>query len=244
MKSFKKVLLVIFSLGALINVAFAEGLLADVGISLSGDFAFNSSYIFRGQKLDSADVMQSGLYAEGYGLSLGVWKSQTSKTRNFIGSEEIDYIIGYSRGFGLLTLGLGYTYYDYPMVAGDSLGDLTGEREVSFTLGIDMSLAPSVLIANNYTNDILYYEISLGHSIELVEYISASFGLVGGFFNSEVVEGFGFYDISLGFDFQLTDNLIITPNIHYVSPEGDLDHQGAGNQDDEIYGGIVLGYNF
>jgi hypothetical protein len=98
-------------------------------------------------------------------------------------------------------------------------------------------------MANNYTNDILYYELGLSHSVEVSKYISANFGLITAFYNRNQIKGFSYYDASFGLGMKLSDKLSMTPNIHFMSPQGDFKDAKKGNHDDELYGGVNLSYS-
>jgi uncharacterized protein (TIGR02001 family) len=100
------------------NIANAE---------LSANAGFVSEYYFRGQNLGDA-ALYAGVDYEAGGFYAGTWWIDDGDSGN--DGLETDFYFGYGFDVGSVSLGLGYTRYEYTYT-----GDF--EHEINFTAGIN-----------------------------------------------------------------------------------------------------------
>ena len=243
-------------LGALFSPAFAEseGLLADSGITASGDVAFYSEYVWRGILLDGDPVVQPGFYLSGpdskYGkLTAKFWSSHDlSNSDPRTTSEEYDYILDYTYNLSDASLSFGYSYYDYPAA------DLFSKEFYTGIAFPKVFLSPSLFYYRDYGTPEdggglgSYTVVNLTKSIPFeIKGSPASLELAGHYgYNYELfINGKGGdIGLSVGLKLQLTKSLTCTPNINYSLPLGDLEKTSDGNQKARVYTGAVLNYSF
>jgi hypothetical protein len=234
--------------------AASEGLLANSGITASGDVSFYSEYVWRGFLLDGDPVVQPGFYVYSpdweYGkLTAKFWSSHDlSNSDPRTTSEEYDYILDYTYNFPDASLSLGHTYYDYP--AADTFSK-------EFYVGIALPkvfLTPSLFYYRDYGNPEdggglgSYTVFNLAKSLPFeIKGTPASLELAGhyGYNYKLFINGKGGdLGLSAGFKLQLTKNLTCMPNINYSLPMGDLKNKSDGAQKVRVYTGAVFSYSF
>jgi len=235
---------VVVSMIFLSSSVFAKGLLSDNGFSASGSLGVYSKYVWRGFKLDGDPVIQPGFDISGYGVTLSMWSSFDADNKDELNSDELDYIIDYTKDFEKFSLSVGNTFYTFPE------SDLRSEE---FYIGASFStlLSPSLTIYYDYGDeadggaDGYYIVLSGSHSFVLANDITFDLGGSVGYNSELFIAGEG-EDVllSAGFTIPLTENLTFSPMIAYSMPFGDLENEADGNQDKEFYGGFSLGYSF
>jgi hypothetical protein len=243
-------------LGALFSPAFAEseGLLANSGITASGDVAFYSEYVWRGILLDGDPVVQPGFYLSGpdskYGkLTAKFWSSHDlSNSDPRTTSEEYDYILDYTYSLTDASVSFGYTYYDYPAA------DLFSKEFYTGIAFPKVFLSPSLFYYRDYGTPEdgggmgSYTVVNLAKSIPFeIKGSPASLELAGHYgYNYELfINGKGGdIGLSAGLKLQLTKSLTCMPNINYSLPLGDLEKTSDGNQEARVYTGAVFSYSF
>ncbi len=240
--------LVILAFFCVFGEVFAEeGMLNKAGVEASGTLDYYSKYVWRGFLLDSDSVIQYGFDLSKYGLTLSFWGSQDVENDDALDSDELDYIVDYTKEFENVSLSLGHTYYDFPET------DTTSKEFYIGTTLPNMLLGPTLAYYHDYGDesdgggDGDYIVLEVSHSFGLAEDSSASFDLGGhvGYNDGLFINGEGGdYLVSVGFTIPLTENLSFVPNANYSIPFGDVEDVDDGNQDDEFYGGFSLGYDF
>ncbi|MDD5613888.1 MAG: hypothetical protein PHQ54_02310 [Candidatus Omnitrophica bacterium] len=219
------------------------------GLDISFDSAVYSKYIWRGFKLDSDLVLQSGLYIEKSGFNLSLWSNCDLRSRDSFNSDEVDYSISYSYGlkdrFDLnIALLFGYTYYDFPPAG-------TNSQEFFIGIGWDILLRPSLTWFHDFESESKgggrgnYFAAELGHSVEIGN-SPLTLDLSGhlGYNRRLFIAGDGFdAGLNIGLTFKVSDKISLSPSLGCSLPLGDLRASDDGNQRGEIFGGIALVFN-
>lgn len=99
-----------------IVVAAVAGMPAVASAELTGNVGLSSNYVWRGltQTADGAAISGGLDYSGPYGLSAGIWTSNTD-----FGSPELDLYAGYGVEFGDFGISVGYIGYLYPGIDDD-----------------------------------------------------------------------------------------------------------------------------
>ena len=202
------------ALGVFTSSAFAAE--ATMGVDVA------SSYIFRGAAVNDSFVAQPYLEVGGFpkidGLSVGVWgnldldddSSGTPKSGEF---SEVDLYASYDLPFGcdLFTTSLSYTEYLYPN------SELDADREIGLVTAFDTLLNPSLGVHVGIDGGIqeqVYFELGLGHDVELSEDLTLSLGgVVAALVQSQdstADDGISYANLSAGLSYGLLSAKIIT----------------------------------
>jgi hypothetical protein len=247
---------------ALAGAAFAanDGVLSDLGISVSGDMSYYSEYLWRGFLLDGDPVAQTGIYVASPATPLGkltakFWMSKDMENRDSRLSDEFDYILDYTYDFSKASVSVGHTYYDYPDQTGLDGAPKTFSRE--FYAGVTLPkvfLTPSIFVYRDYgdQNDGgglgNYFVASAAYSIPVkLKAYACSLDLSGhyGYNRKLFIKGNG-GDIGLGagFTVPLTKTMTMTPGVNYSAPLGDLKRKDDGAQETRVFTGMTVKYTF
>ncbi len=246
----KKINVVVFVFGILIllgsNIRAKEDILTGLkGISVSGDYALYSSYVWRGFELDSDPVAQTGLNIAYNVITVGIWNSQDITYKDSVNSAEVDFVIDLTKEFGDVSVSLGNTFYTFP--AADAISK-------EFYLGISYGtlFSPVFTLYYDYGKESdgggegAYCKIAFGHSIPLaVPDISLELSGSLGINNKLFIAGDGGdFGVSSSLNVSLKKGLSFSPAISYVVPFGDMADDNDGAQEAAIYGGFSFGYEF
>jgi len=229
-----------------------KGLFDEAGISITGDIAYYSDYVWRGFLLDGDAVVQPGIYIAGPETAFGTltakfWSSHDLNNSDSRASEEYDYILDYTFGFNDIDVSFGHTYYDFP-------GTDSFSRE--FYAGIalpNVFLSPSLCVYRDYGRPEdgggqgTYTVLNAAYSVPLtVARYACSLDLSGHYgYNHELfINGKG-ADIGLqaGFAVPLTKNSSLVPNVNYSIALGDLKKETDGNQKKRMFAGLALQFS-
>ena len=141
----KRELLSVVTIAALTTTPFAFASEESDGVTVEGNVALASDYIWRGQTQTLNEAAISGGFDLGLdsGIYLGVWGSNVDFGAN--DNVEIDYYGGVAGEFSAVGYDLGYIDYNYPGGSGDfeewylglssTVSDL--ELGVTFSFGVD-----------------------------------------------------------------------------------------------------------
>jgi len=245
---------VIVGLSICVAPAFGqgEGVLSDLGISVSGDVSYYSEYIWRGMLLDGDPVIQPGWYISSPDWKAGkltakLWTSHDlSNSDPRTTSEEYDYILDYTYALDSVSFSAGHTYYDFPQADAFS-------KEFYVGVGFPkVFLSPSAFYYRDYGSQEdgggmgSYTLVNLAKSLPFeIKGTPASLELAGHYgYNYELfINGKGGdIGLSVGLKLQMTKNLTCMPNINYSIPTGDLKSASDGNQKERFYTGVVVAY--
>lgn len=232
--------------------ARSEGVLSDAGITVSGDVAYYSDYVWRGMLLDGDPVIQPGWYVSGPDWKAGrltakVWTSHDLSNRDHRKSEEYDYILDYTYAMKNISVSAGHTYYDFPEA------DLFSREWYAGIAFPTIFLSPSVFVYRDYGDQDdgggmgTYTVINAAKSIPVsVWKTSASVEVSGHYgYNHELfINGTG-ADVGLtaGLKMALTESLTVMPNVNCSIPLGDLESKADGNQKERVYWGVLVQYS-
>ncbi len=173
---------------ALVAPAYAQ--------SVGGEVALYSAYVWRGFDAAPALSVQPSATAGMAGLSLNAWAAIPVASRDkYEATDEVDLTLSYGRSFGIVRPVVGFIEYLYP----NGPKDYTHTEEVFAGVGIDVLLSPTLTAYYDFGfNDAPYISLAVSHSVQLMDALSLSPGLVAGVsgYNDE----FGFNDITASVD--------------------------------------------
>jgi hypothetical protein len=229
-----------------IHAHCSQALLEDTGIEVSSDVAVYSDYIWRGFRLDNDPVIQPGLYLSAYGIEASIWGSFDIDADDSLNSDEVDYSLGYSYDFSdsldvPFTASGGFTYYDFPAANAFS-------KEFYLGCSLDVILSPAFTWYHDFGDeedgggDGDYFLAELSHSVPVSDWpVSLDFSAHGGYNRELFIEGDGpDAGFSAGITLSLSENCSVSPSVNYSIPLGDLEDSDDGNQDEQLYGGVVV----
>lgn len=153
-------------------------------LSISGSFAYESEYIFRGADLSDHSFqpgVEFGYGALGGDVYFGIWSSHEISNTDDVNTE-VDFYAGYAVGLDEfiedvpLTLDVGFTYYFYPdagavappLFPTTQVG-IDRTREVYIGISADTLLSPALYYYYDFDLEQSVLELSIGHSIDLAE---------------------------------------------------------------------------
>lgn len=236
-------------MGMFANPAQAEykdGILPALEIEASGTLDVYSRYVWRGFTLDTDPVVQPGFNLSGYGVTLSFWSSFDADSNDGTNSDEVDFVIDYTKEFDGFSVSAGHTNYDFPGVA-------TYSKEWYVGASFDVLLAPSITYYQDYGKeenggaDGRYISLGISHSFTIVEdpSITLDLGANIGFNNELFIKGDGGdYLLTAGLTVPLTKTLSMSPVMGYAIPFGDLEDVNVGSQKNRFYAGLSLGFDF
>lgn len=239
------------------------GLLAMVTIAMADSeitVDYGSSYIWRGQVLNSAAVVQPGMtVSTPIGLYLNAWGNMDATKKNELGGKftEVDLTAGYSLPLeGMVSIDVGAISYLFPYnnEQGEDGADETAE--VFASIGLDVPLAPTLAVY--YDVDEVkgaYINAGIGYSYAATEAVSVDAGLSIGWGSSKYNEAYFAEDgakfndalLSIGAAYALTEELSVGATLAYSYL---LDSAIRDNAEDlyghkgNSYAGLNLTYGF
>jgi len=222
------------------------------------DLPINSTYMWRGLELNEDPVFQPAVWAGFRGFSLTVWGNmEMTNAYNGHGEDgdsgdftEIDYILAYAGSLHKLNYSLGYIYYDYPHTA------YAGTYEFFGSISYDLFVSPALTVYRDFKEaDGWYAVVSLSHEHELKKVFgstlmaSASMGYSSenhsAFYYGSGHAIFSDSQLSLGLKIPLSENISITPSIHYSALlDGAVRGRGLNKRDDTLWCGLTLAFGF
>lgn len=239
-------LLIGLSMNAFAEGTEKEGILPNLGIEASGTFDVYSKYIWRGFALDTDPVLQPGFNLSSHGFTFSFWSSWDFDNNDSLDSDEIDYVLDYTKEFEYLSASAGHTYYEFP-------GIDTFSKEFYVSLGLtNMPLSPALTYYYDYGDEVQgggdgqYVTLDVSHSFTLIEEMDVTLDLNGrvGYNKELFIAGEGGDGlVSAGLSIPLTKDLSISPSVNYAMPFGDIDDSSDGNQRDRFYYGVSLAYS-
>jgi uncharacterized protein (TIGR02001 family) len=205
-------------------------------------------YLWRGFDLSGGKaVVQGGVDLSAYGFTVSYWSNlQTSRSEGagLEGGEitETDIVLDYSFDLNdLVSVSVGNIFYQ--------LDGLEDTNELYLGLALNTILEPSFTVYYDYDKADetgLYYTAAVGHSFELVESLGLSLGALISY-NEESDYAVGDYsdwhnyELSVGLDYSLNDNVSISPAFLYSSPISD---EAKDAIDSETLTGVSITFAF
>lgn len=236
-----------FSLAGNLYAEDTRGLLPQLELEASATMDAYSRYVWRGFTLDTDPVFQPGFNISGYGLTLSFWGSFDADNNDTLNSDEVDFIVDYTKEYDHFSFSIGNASYNFP-------GTDTYSEEVYLGIAFsDVFLSPSLTYYYDYGNeehggaDGEYINLGITYSLIMIEEPQISLDLAASVgYNDELfIQGQGGdYLISAGLTSPLAENLTCSAVIAYAIPFGDLNSSTDGNQKNRFYSGFSLGFSF
>lgn len=225
----------------------------DIDASISATMDYYSKYVWRGMLLDDDNVLQPGVEMAVGGVTVGFWGSWDVESEDSRSSDEVDGYIDYSFDLGFLGedmemvgMSLGHTWYTFPA------GNLNAQ-EYYVGLSLDTFLSPSLTWYHDYSDEASggadgdYVIGSIGYSVPISEEygISLDLGQELGYNDGYFIVGEGGYSLTtVGVSLPLSESVSMSASASYSVPFGDLEDDGDGNYDNELYYGVGLAFAF
>ncbi len=223
---------------------------AMAAIEVEGDayVGVYDKYLWRGFDLSgSMPVAQGGVDLTSGNYTLSYWTNVQLSSDNGEGlksgeATENDFILDYSRDLNdLISISVGDIYY--------MLDGIDDTHELYLTVGLSTILEPSLSVYYDWDEadeNGLYYTASIGHSFDLMEKLGLSLGaLVGYNDKSDYAVGnysdWHNYELSVGADYALTDQLSISPS--FLFSEG-LSDEAKEVIESEMMAGVAVTFTF
>ena len=215
--------------------------------------AFNSHYIWRGQKLSEKSVIQPTVGISCNGWAANIWMNTDLHTKE---TSETDLTLSYSTTASSVSLDFGYINY--------ALDGAADTHEFFVIAGFDAILNPAIEF---------YYDVdegeggfvvaSIGHSVEICDDISLDIGVAASANLENTVMGTvkgsngvdkdfsGLYhgDLSVSLSLPACGNISITPSAGYTLALSDdakeaIEGISTDSDNENFYGGVTLSFDF
>ena len=222
MTKMKKILAILASVMATASLVEASEL------SVSGTFAWESEYIFRGVRLadeyfaPSIDVSYGDFYA-------GIWAALPVEGTKWDGTDqnEVDYYAGYGLGLSeTISADFGFTYYTYPEAEEDFFGD-PNTFEIYGGLSFDVPFSPAVYVFYDFDLDALTLEVSGGHTVELTEESAVDFSIYLGNVAPDEGSDYVYYGAGVSYSYSLTENASVSIGVNYYGADEAMEADGS-----------------
>jgi len=248
----------VFVIGSL-NVVYAE----EEGPTASADVAILSQYIWRGQELSrDSIVIQPSMTISYMGFSANLWGNLDTdqyKSDEDDNWNETDFTLSYGKEFGMLSVEGGYIYY--------GLDGCEDTQEIFVSLGLDTFLSPSLTVYKDIdAYPSWYFLLGISHAFEITEKVSLELSgsvsyllskddddypeIDNGTPTGDEFENFHDGVISASLPIAVTKYMTITPTLSYTFPlssdaSDEMEWRSKkGNDDNFIYGGVILSMAF
>lgn len=221
-----------------------------IEVEVSGSVDYYNKYIWRGFTLDKDSVIQPSVTISANGFEVGYWGSFDLQNDDALTSDESDGWIGYSFDLGFIDesleivgISVGHTWYAFPAA------DLYS-KETYLGISVDTFLSPYFTWYHDYEDEAQggadgdYFMFGVGHSFTLAEDLGITLDVgqeIGINDKAFIADNGGYSLTTLALNIPLSENVTAVPTVAYSSPWGDI--KDAGN-DDEVYGGVSVGFSF
>lgn len=203
--------------------------------SVTADFPYVSSYVFRGVKITD-DAFQPSLKLTAGSAYAGIWTSQPIDG-DF--DNEIDFYGGYNfalaNGWGI---DLGATLYYYPQVKkGSGIHDATIEPYVGLT-GTVSGVGLGAYVYRDFTLDVTTVQGNVSYSIPVNDIVSINLAANLGVVSPDDGDEYTYYGASIQLPWKISDKAVVTTGISYAT--NDIDNA----EDNIFWGNIGFTYTF
>ncbi len=232
--------LAVFGLGMVTNGIAAITVEGEVYVGVF------DKYLWRGFDLsDSRPVAQGGVDLSAGNLTLSYWSNwQLNSSDNIPAGNitETDIVLDYTQDVGeWFTASIGNIWY--------SLKDADDTNELYVSVTANTLLSPTFTLYWDWDeadDEGLYFTLDISHSVELLDDLSLSLGaLVSYNLHSDYAvgeySGFHNYELSIGLDYALTDQLTLSP--YFLFSSG-ISSAAKDAIDTETLAGINLSFTF
>ncbi len=203
-------------------------------------------YLWRGFDLsDGRPVVQGGVDLSSGNFTVSYWSNWQLSSSDEIPSgeaNETDIILDYSFDIGeMLSVSVGDIWY--------ALDGIEDTNELYLSATVNTLLSPTVGIYWDWDaaeEEGLYFTADVSHSFDLTDGLSLSLGALVSYNNHcdySVGDygGFHNYELSVGMDYALTDQLTVSPAFTYSSG---ISSAAKKNIDSEMLAGVNLTFAF
>jgi len=231
-------------------LVFGAGMVTSsfAAITVEGDVYAGvfDKYLWRGFDLSGGKpVIQAGTDMSAGNFTLSTWFNWQLKSAGGLDSGELnetDVILDYSRDIGeMLSVSVGDIWY--------ALDGAEDTNELYLSATVNTLLSPTFAMYWDWDaaeEDGLLFAADISHSFDLMEDLSLSLGaLVSYNLHSDYsvgdYAGFHNYELSVGLDYVLTDQLSVSPSFTYSSG---ISSAAKESIDSEILAGVNLTFTF
>ncbi len=244
------------------------------------DVSVLSAYIWRGQEMTRGSVVVEPSATISYkGFTFNAWgnldtKPYSAANANYAGKHtETDFIVSYSKKFGILQVTPGYIYYALGAPYTGATAPLDSQ-EVFLTLGLDTILAPTLTAYKEIDHyHQWYFLLGVSHTFALHEKVGLKLAATASYlasndentyakYNSSAVATTDKYNnfhegtVSISLPVAVTKSFTVAPTASYVFPLCDdarYEMKGRGLQgvtsttdrnSSFLYGGITVSFAF
>lgn len=222
----------------------------------SSGLAFETKYIWRGQLMVDAPVLQPEASLSKYGLTLSYWgnfSTDSSQERFTEHDYTVDYTfnIGKSREFlcietdtlefiNPIDISFGQIFYVFPEYSGENFHT----EEVYLGISYDILLEPAFTWYLDYGRGAgSYLELSIGHTFDMAKDVDIGLGITAGYNAGQWGYGYKLAPILFFGEVNITvfKYFTITPNINYsLAVDRTREDKGLAYSS-EFYGGVKIG---
>ena len=239
-----KLVMAAVATAGLFGVAWADDT-NDVDVTVQGELAWVSSYVWRGQVLSDDAVVQPALTVEKAGFSINVWANyDTSGHASSDGAQfnEVDLTGSYSRQFGPVELTGSYAEYLFPHQTREEDSTITvdereipakrgvaypGTREISLSASLpDLPVVPQLTVVKDIDEAEGYYAaagLSYSHDLitdSLTVDMGASLGFASAAYNRFYFgvdrDTWNDVNVAASITYSVTEALALTPGVQYT----------------------------
>ncbi|MBF0493716.1 MAG: hypothetical protein HQL28_01125 [Candidatus Omnitrophica bacterium] len=235
--------------------------------------AFLTKYIWRGQNLGDAPVMQNDYSLSKYGLTFDLWTNysfnndKSKDAGRYEEFTEVDYALDYTfnaaktyerlGGTGAeflapVNFSFGYTYYTFPILPRDN--KYADSHEVYSGCSLDVLLKPFVKwywdvdsgkgAAGYGSGDGSYFLAGIGHSFDLGSNVALNLGMTAAYNDQQWTQNRGWSDMVFSGD-------ITVPVLKYFTIKPNVSYSLLLDRDvynhtqsNEFYGGVTIGFAY
>ncbi|MGF1451330.1 MAG: hypothetical protein ACFB21_04540 [Opitutales bacterium] len=235
-------------------------------LSVSGTFAYESEYIFRGEQF-AQHSFQPGVELAfpvvGGSLYGGVWANMPINDNEdavagnpAIYGNEIDFYAGYAIDVtDIISLDAGFTYYWFPEAtvnAGNppAFGGDEETEEIFAGIGADVLLSPAAYFYYDFSLETFTIELSSGYSFDLGDYAGVDGASIdtGGYLGFVFDQTDGeqdrvYWGINVDLVYALSENVSASVGARYAGNDKDSD-RSPSDDDSHLWWGASIGFAY
>ncbi|MEN6624328.1 MAG: hypothetical protein ABFD50_22625 [Smithella sp.] len=209
------------------------------------DVSVLSAYILRGyEQTRNSIVIQPAATLNYKGFSASIWgnldtQPYAADNANYTSKyTETDYILSYSKKFGILQVAPGYVYYALGAPNSGAIAP-PDAQEVFLTLGLDTILSPTFIAYKEIDHyHYWYFQFGISHTFALHERVGLKLSATAGYLKSDDINENGMYakydsnsqattdkynnfhdgTLSVNLPIAITKSLTVIPTVSYVFP--------------------------
>jgi len=205
-------------------------------LGAEASIGYDTKYVFRGvdfgDNLIWGDVNITVPLNDTVDLNVGAWYASLADD-DF---DELDIYGGISADLGAFEIGVGLTWYYFPMTDDDALEPGISISTSAGPLDVSLGYYYDLEVDGSYIELAAQSEIEVSDTVSLVPGVSVSYG--DDYYG---VSGFNNVGVSLALPIALSDSATLTP---YIAGSLAIDALDDLGEDDHLYGGVSLSISF